>query len=111
MYKITASILIIFLVFFLVEKTAYSQVLEFGIGRKSCAYWLSEKDREYAGDNWIFGYWTAVNILNSKNHLVGSTTDGDAIVLEIKNLCVKHPSQELSDATAKIYYKFIKDNK
>lgn len=82
-----------------------------GIGRQSCANWLSTPETEYEGEAWIPGYWTAVNIVNTKTHVVGSNSDVPAIFGEIKKICSAEPSTTLADAIARVYFQFQQSGK
>lgn len=82
------------------------QVTIFGIGLSSCAYWLSTPMRENEGMAWLLGYWSGVNAVNQKTHMVGASTDGEAIIAEIRKRCVAEPSTRMSDAVAITYYDF-----
>jgi hypothetical protein len=81
----------------------------FGIGQMSCAYWLSLPTREHEGEDWILGYWSAVNAVNTANHLVGSHSDAEAIFGEIKKICGAEPSTKLASAVARVYDQFQND--
>lgn len=80
----------------------------FGDGSSSCATWLYEPGEYDLGVQWVFGYWSAFNIVNQKNHSVGHTTDGRGIIGEVKLECQAHPSEELEDAAAVIYRRLQK---
>jgi hypothetical protein len=95
------------------EIDALPQVLGrlFGIGRMSCAYWISTPAREAEGGNWLMGYWTGANSMNRSNHLVGAHTDGEAIIAEVRKRCVEEPSTMMVDEAAVIYERFTKQHK
>jgi hypothetical protein len=75
----------------------------YGMGNKSCAYWQSSQATLYAGNSWIYGYWSGLNAFNNKDHMVGSKTDANGIVAEVKKVCAEHPSMSVSDATLAVY--------
>ena|SRR5579864_7689134 len=86
-------------------------VYQLGIGRSSCAHWLADAANERDGVNWLLGYWTGVNSTNPKNKFVGSSTDGDAVVAEVKLICIASPSTTLVDATVAVYNRFLHEKK
>jgi len=51
-----------------------------GIGRLSCAYWVSNSQREAEGRSWALGFWTAYNAANEFSHTVGANTDTEVIL-------------------------------
>jgi hypothetical protein len=75
------------------------QVLITGIGRMSCAYWLSEPLNE--GEGWILGFWSGLNYANSRT--VGQHTDGERIIIEVRKACATRPSMTLVGATFTVY--------
>lgn len=83
----------------------------YGIGRSSCANWLSQPEHESEGETWILGYWSGLNVLNAPSHLVGGHSDGPAIIGEVKKICLSEPSTALSNAVARVYYQFEQDGK
>jgi hypothetical protein len=91
--------------------TPLTAAWQVGIGRMSCAHWLSSPQSASEGEVWIMGYWTGVNVVNDKNHMVGSHTDADAIFGETKKICTNEPSSVLSDAVARVYYQFQQSGK
>jgi hypothetical protein len=102
---------------FLVLEAAWMQALanntvqSFGIGGQICTYWLSSPERELAGRSWALGFWTAYNNLNGNTHLVGSKSDAEAILAEIKEYCLAEPSSSLGAAVARVYEQFLQDGK
>jgi hypothetical protein len=88
-----------------------AEVYRFGIGLESCAHWLSNPQTESAGANWILGYWSGMNIFHSDNHMVGSKTDGDAIIGEVRKICNQSPSTKLNEAISAVYLNFQQQNK
>jgi hypothetical protein len=74
-----------------------------GIGLKSCSYWQSSPATSGEGEAWIYGNWTGLNIHNTQNRMVGSRTDGDGIVAEVKKVCEGQPFMSLSEAVLKVY--------
>lgn len=77
-----------------------------GQGRLSCANWLSRPEYERDGQSWILGYWSAINLANPANHAVGSRSDGDGIVAEVKRICLAEPSANLYQAVDRVYLEF-----
>jgi len=79
----------------------------YGMGHKSCAYWQSSQATLYEGNSWIFGYWSGANAFNDQNHMVGhmvgSKTDGNGIIAEVKKVCAGRPSMSVSDATLAVF--------
>jgi hypothetical protein len=74
-----------------------------GIGLESCSYWQSSPATSDEGRAWIYGNWTGLNIHNTLNRMVGSRTDGDGIVAEVKKVCEGQPSMSLGEAVLKVY--------
>jgi hypothetical protein len=83
----------------------------YGIGRSSCANWLSQPVKENEGKAWIFGFWAGLNRLNEQNHMVGGKSDGPAIVGETRKICAAEPSTDLVDAVERVYYEFQRRGK
>jgi len=83
----------------------------YGIGNDSCASWLSSRPTLEEGTAWIMGFWSGLNAFDTRNHLVGVTTDGPAIVAETKLVCEKEPSTILKEATGLVYYRFLHEGK
>ena len=75
------------------------QVLITGIGRMSCAYWLSEPVNE--GEGWILGFWSGLNYANART--VGQHIDGEGIITEVRKVCATRPSMTLAGATLTAY--------
>jgi hypothetical protein len=75
------------------------QVLITGIGRMSCAYWLSEPVNE--GEGWMLGFWSGLNYANART--VGQHTDGEGIITEVRKVCATRPSMTLAGATFAVY--------
>jgi hypothetical protein len=88
-----------------------AEVYRFGIGLESCTHWLSNPQTESAGANWILGYWSGMNVFHSDNHMVGSKTDGDAIIGEVRKICNQSPSTNLNEAISAVYLNFQRQNK
>jgi hypothetical protein len=77
--------------------------LVLGIGRQSCAYWQSSAARKSEGAIWIYGFWSAWNLANNRNHKVGEHSDTYGKVAEVLKTCAARPSMTLQEATAKTY--------
>jgi hypothetical protein len=82
----------------------------YGIGRYSCAKWLSNMDFKRDGIIWIAGYWSGLNFL-SRNKLVGMHSDWEGIVGDIKKLCLSQPSTLLATAAGTVYGQFQQSGK
>src|SRR5215472_16898968 len=67
----------------MVEPALAQQVLITGIGRMSCAHWLSQSVNECEG--WILGFWSGLNYANART--VGQHTDGEGIITEVREAC------------------------
>ena len=75
-----------------------------GKGNDSCATWLSSTYNQSAGNHWLLGMWTGLNVLNRHDHhLVGAKTDGMGIIGEVKKVCTDEPSKLLVDAVLVAY--------
>ena len=75
------------------------QALIAGIGRMSCAHWLSESFNE--GEGWILGFWSGLNLANAQT--VGQHTDGEGIIAEVRKVCTARASMTLAGATFAAY--------
>ena len=75
------------------------QALIAGIGRMSCAHWLSESFNE--GEGWILGFWSGLNLANART--VGQHTDGGGIIAEVRKVCATRLSMALVNATFTAY--------
>ena len=75
------------------------QALVAGIGRMSCAHWLSQSFNE--GEGWILGFWSGLNLANART--VGQHTDGEGIIAEVRKVCATQPSMTLVKATFSAY--------
>lgn len=75
----------------------------YGIGTKSCAYWQSSGATLAEGRAWAYGYWSGLNTFNNQDHMVGSRTDSDGIIGEVKKLCDSHPSITFGTAVLAVY--------
>jgi hypothetical protein len=75
--------------------------MAFGTGRMSCATWNSENDAQVQA--WTLGYWTGLNVMNPKDHTVGSSTDGEGIIGEVRLVCQAHPAMGVLDAENIVY--------
>ena len=77
----------------------HQQALITGIGRMSCAHWLSQSFNE--GEAWILGFWSGLNYANART--VGRHTDGERIITEVRQACATRPSMTLVGATFTVY--------
>jgi hypothetical protein len=78
----------------------------FGIGIASCAHWLSLPNKVEEGNAWLLGYWSGENSMNPRNHKVGDSTDGDALIAEVKKICQAEPSTTFANAVDRVYGRF-----
>lgn len=77
----------------------------YGIGQGSCAKWRSTPSDTIQGDQWVLGWWSAMNLANDRNKFVGTQTDGEGIVGEVLKVCTENPSMLLINAAAAVYIK------
>lgn len=77
----------------------------YGIGRLSCATWTPTTGS--SEQNWLFGFWSALNETNPINRAVGSRTDGAGIVEEVRKVCRDDPSLDVGYATARAYERLM----
>ncbi len=75
----------------------------FGMGLGSCSHWLADPTSQRDGDNWLLGFWSALNVFNAARHDVGLRTDGDGRFGEVRSVCLAHPSMSLQEATETAY--------
>lgn len=80
----------------------------FGIGRLSCATWLSSPQNRLAGESWLLGFWSGLNTFNTQDSAVGSRTDGEGVIAEVRKVCDKSPSKSLNDAVESVYFSMAK---
>ena len=84
-------------------------IFVFGIGRQSCAHWLSGPNEENEGQTWILGFWSGLN--DSKLQTVGGNSDSAAIWGEVRKICMNEPSTVMLDATMRVYAQFAATGK
>jgi hypothetical protein len=77
----------------------------FGAGNISCAKWLTDAITEAHGGNWILGFWSGANTVNS-NGSVGLKTDSEGIVAAVKLKCAQDPGAALFLVVAELYGEF-----
>lgn len=85
-----------------------------GIGRASCATWLSSKDTEFEGSAWILGFWSGSNYslsFSNQNGDVGATTDAQGIIGEMKKRCQANPSGILAVEAGLMFLEFQKEGR
>jgi hypothetical protein len=85
------------------DASAQSAYHSVGIGNRSCAFWLSDPRRENEGIAYLYGVWTALNMVNPRNGFVGSTTDNEGKIAEVKRVCLGKPSMAFVEAIAEVY--------
>lgn len=73
-------------------------------GQQSCATWLSNEGQRAAGNWWILGFWSGLNV--QSNGFVGHTTDTNGLIGEVKLYCEASPSTNLITAVTKVYLRF-----
>ena len=83
----------------------------YGIGKLSCANWLSQPENTLEGQAWLFGYWSGLNRMNPQNSSVGSRSDPPGIVGEIEKICRAEPSTGLYEAVQRVYDQFSQTGK
>jgi len=72
-------------------------------GTESCAAWLGTPSSETEGRWWIAGFWSGRNMQNGGNGRVGSSTDSEGIIGEIRRVCQAEPSLPLINAAGRVY--------
>jgi hypothetical protein len=82
--------------------------LTYGMGNQSCASWTDNPAATVAGDQWILGYWSALNLVNTTNKSVGSKTDGEGVLGEVRLYCQQHPSMLINAAVSDVYVRMAK---
>ena len=73
------------------------------IDNRSCARWLESAATKNAGDHWIAGFWTGLNVFSQRNRLVGDKVDPEGIIGEVEKVCREHPSMALVFAAKQVY--------
>lgn len=82
-----------------------------GIGTNSCAWWLSSEATKNAGQHYIIGFLSGMNIARAElqdvsiNSNVGRNTDSAGWIGEVEKACREAPSEFLVQATLKAYRK------
>jgi hypothetical protein len=79
------------------------QVYYLGIAHRSCAFWLESVANQNAGNHWIGGFWTGLNVYSLQD--VGHTIDPEGVFGEIEKVCRENPSMHIITATRRIYEK------
>jgi len=94
---------------------AAQQVYMFGVGAtESCATWLSSPESEFQGFTWLLGYWSGMNVasgVSGHQGMVGSTTDSQGTLAEVKKVCARQPSLLLVNATQVVFEQLQKDGR
>jgi hypothetical protein len=72
-------------------------------GTQSCAAWLATPASETEGRWWLAGFWTGRNMQNGSNGQVGSSTDSEGIIGEVRRVCEAEPSLQLVTAAGHVY--------
>ena len=73
----------------------------FGVGIASCATWTPSNEAEVGG--WVFGFWSALNIVAPVNHTVGQQTDARGVLAEVRRQCNADPSKTIEAAISDVY--------
>jgi hypothetical protein len=79
-----------------------------GMGQTICSDWLKSPAR---GLEWVGGFWTGMNTLDSANHNVGKESGIDAVTADLKKRCTDHPQETLYVAASEIYVADMKGGK
>jgi hypothetical protein len=80
-------------------------------GTESCAAWLATPASETEGRWWIAGFWSGRNMQNGPNGRVGSSSDSEGIIGEIKRVCQAEPSLLLISAAGRVYVAMDRDRR
>ena len=80
-------------------------------GTQSCAAWLATPASEAEGRWWLAGFWSGRNMQNGANGRVGSSTDSEGVLGEIKRICQAEPSLQLLTAAARVYVTMDKERR
>lgn len=96
---LTTALLVLWLMVEPALAQQQQQALITGIGRMSCAHWLSQSFNE--GEPWILGFWSGLN--HAKTRMVGQHTNGQGIIAEVRKVCAVRPSMTLVGAAFTAY--------
>lgn len=80
-------------------------------GTESCSAWLATPVSETEGRWWIAGFWSGRNMQNSSNARVGSSTDSEGIIGEIRRVCQAEPSLLLINAAGRVYVEMDRERR
>jgi len=80
-------------------------------GTQSCAAWLATPASETEGQWWIVGFWSGRNMQNGSNGRVGSSTDSEGIIGEIRRVCQVEPSLLLINAAGRVYVEMDRERR
>jgi len=80
-------------------------------GTQSCAAWLATPESEAEGIWWIAGFWSGRNMQNGPNGRVGSSSDSEGIIGEIKRVCQAEPSLLLINVAGRVYVEMDRDRR
>jgi hypothetical protein len=74
----------------------------FGIGKQTCSTALQS---HYAALSvgWTFGYFSAFNIVNARNHAVGRSVGEKGILGRVKQECETNSSEAFALAISRVY--------
>lgn len=76
-------------------KRTTPDVMIYGAGGFSCTRAWQQENVSFS-TNWVLGFWSGVN--NTRGLLVGSKTDADGILGEVKRVCAARPAIRLYEA-------------
>jgi hypothetical protein len=74
-----------------------------GVGARTCAYWLSDKDRKSEGTVWIYGFWSSLNYVAAASEQKQSQASSGAMIAAVEKLCRREPSRVLAAAAWSAY--------
>jgi hypothetical protein len=74
----------------------------FGIGKQTCSTALQS---HYAALSvgWALGYFSAINVVNARNHAVGRSVGDKGILERVKQECETNSSEAFALAISKVY--------
>ncbi len=75
----------------------------YGIGQKTCIYWIGNPRADEEVRVWLIGYWTGMNRLNEQNHKPGSADDGYGVSGQVRKGCLAEPTKRIIDVAAELY--------
>jgi hypothetical protein len=82
----------------------------FGMGNDSCATVYQAKNADVA-EAWVFGYFSALNVINRHDHNVASSAGADRIMGELKRICDTNPFEPFFNAASAAYLKLQQEER